>query len=148
MYRFEYEGNSKPDWEDQEQTMYTPQPTVANHEVLWSPKPRPPAVGPIGFHVDLLKKYETPPELVEKLKKAVESVKSPSHYKKSSSGVESIEATMASMSSEALRGHLKGNVQKYVWRYEDKAEPLQDLKKAERYLKWLIEHLETGKITV
>jgi hypothetical protein len=40
---------------------------------------------------------------------------------------------------------LLGNVVKYVARAGYKGSELQDLKKAERYLKWKIELLETGK---
>jgi hypothetical protein len=37
-----------------------------------------------------------------------------------------------------LWGFLKGNVMKYTWRY-DKKNYLEDLRKAEVYLKWMIE---------
>ena len=63
----------------------------------------------------------------------------PQHY--ADSGIQCIEAIEASMSEEALRGFLKGNVLKYVWRYEKK-NGLEDLKKAKWYLKELIAHLE------
>ena len=46
------------------------------------------------------------------------------------------------MTNEAFRGYLKGNIQKYLWRYEDKENSLQDLKKAEWYLKRLIASCE------
>ena len=42
-------------------------------------------------------------------------VNSPSHY--ASGGIECIDAIKASMSHEAFLGYLKGNVQKYMWRY-------------------------------
>jgi hypothetical protein len=63
----------------------------------------------------------------------------PQHY--ASGGIEAIEAMEASMSPEAFRGFLKGNVQKYVWRYETK-NGLEDLRKAKWYLKLLIYQLE------
>lgn len=66
-----------------------------------------------------------------------DAVNSPQHY--ASGSVECIEAIKASMSSEAFRGYLKGNVQKYLWRYEKKVAPLEDLHKAQVYLRWLIE---------
>ena len=63
----------------------------------------------------------------------------PYHY--GFGGVETIEALEASMTPEAFRGFLKGNVLKYVWRYENK-NGLEDLKKAKWYLKTLIHALE------
>jgi hypothetical protein len=67
-------------------------------------------------------------------------VNSPSHY--ASGGVECIEAIKASMSHEAFLGYLKGNVQKYLWRYEKKANPVEDLKKAQWYLARLTKEQE------
>jgi hypothetical protein len=69
-------------------------------------------------------------------------VNHPPHYCKG--GVECIDALKASMSKEAYRGFLKGNVLKYVWRYADKSNPLEDLEKAEWYLKKLISELENS----
>jgi len=66
-------------------------------------------------------------------------VNSPSHY--SFGGIECIEAMEASMSPEAFRGLLKGNIFKYVWRYENK-NGLEDLRKAKWYLNTLIHALE------
>jgi hypothetical protein len=58
----------------------------------------------------------------------------PDHYKNS---VETIDAIEASMTPEAFRGYLKGNVIKYVTRYEKK-NGLEDLKKGDWYLSKLI----------
>jgi len=63
-------------------------------------------------------------------------VNNPSHYNRK--GVEAIDAIEASMSREEFQGYLKGNVMKYIWRYRYKAKPLEDLQKAEWYLKRLI----------
>ena len=71
--------------------------------------------------------------------KVFDSVNSPMHY--ASGGIEAIEALEACMTPEAFRGFLKGNVIKYVWRYENK-NGLEDLKKAKWYLKALIFALE------
>lgn len=68
-----------------------------------------------------------------------DSVNRPAHY--ASGGIEAIEALESSMSVEAFRGFLKGNVIKYVWRYEQK-NGLEDLRKAKWYLKALIFALE------
>lgn len=38
------------------------------------------------------------------------------------------------MSDEAFKGFLKGNVQKYLYMYEKKENPKQDLEKAKWYL--------------
>ena len=62
-------------------------------------------------------------------------INSPKHY--ASGDIECIEAIRASMSQVAYKGYLKGNIQKYVWRYEQKGK-LDDLHKAEVYLGWLI----------
>jgi hypothetical protein len=58
----------------------------------------------------------------------------PDHYK---NAVETIDAIEASMTPEAFRGYLKGNVIKYVTRYEKK-NGLEDLKKGNWYLSKLI----------
>jgi hypothetical protein len=67
-------------------------------------------------------------------------VNSPSHY--NSGGIEAIEGIEASMAPEAYEGYLKGNIMKYMWRYEKKAKPIEDLKKAQWYLDRLISALE------
>lgn len=73
----------------------------------------------------------------ESVPKAPEAVNSPKHY--AGGGVECIDAIKASMSSEAFKGYLKGNIQKYLWRYEKKVASLEDLHKARVHLEWLIE---------
>jgi len=62
-------------------------------------------------------------------------VNSPQHY--ASGAVECIDAIEASMSVEAFKGFLKGNIQKYVWRYEAKG-GVESLQKAQWYLTRLI----------
>jgi hypothetical protein len=64
-------------------------------------------------------------------------VNSPKHYADTDGGIECIEAIEASMSMEEFKGFLKGNVQKYVWRYAQK-NGAEDLKKAKWYLERLI----------
>jgi hypothetical protein len=70
----------------------------------------------------------------------VDVVNSPSHYK--SGGIEAIEGIEASMGPEAFVGYLKGNIMKYMWRYERKGKPVEDLKKARWYLDRLIQKVE------
>jgi len=51
----------------------------------------------------------------------------PSHYRRHASGVECIEVTR----------HMNfnvGNAMKYIWRYEHKGDPVENLKKAQWYL--------------
>jgi len=59
----------------------------------------------------------------------------PGHYKDSE--IECIDAIESSMSKEAFKGYLKGNIIKYVWRYEQK-NGVEDLKKARWYLARLV----------
>jgi hypothetical protein len=66
-------------------------------------------------------------------------VNSPQYY--ASGAIECVEAIEASMSSEAFKGFLKGNVQKYVWRYEGKG-GVESLQKAQWYLNRLIATVE------
>jgi len=69
-----------------------------------------------------------------------DAINSPRHYAKNG-GIECIEAIEASMDKDDFRGFLKGNIQKYVWRYENK-NGLEDLKKASWYLDLLIFNIE------
>ena len=64
-------------------------------------------------------------------------VNSPTHYTNTDGVIECIEAIEASMSMEEFKGFLKGNVQKYIWRYAQK-NGAEDLKKAKWYLERLI----------
>ena len=52
-----------------------------------------------------------------------------------------IDAIESSMSEEEFRGMLKGNILKYLWRY-DKKGGINDLLKAAEYLNWLIEKVK------
>jgi hypothetical protein len=70
----------------------------------------------------------------------MDKVNKPAHYE---GGIECIEAIKSSMSKEAFKGYLKGNIQKYIWRYDRKG-GVEDLQKAEWYLKRLID--ETSSI--
>ncbi len=67
----------------------------------------------------------------------------PNHYK--TGDVEAIEAIKASMTQEAFLGYLKGNVLKYVWRYEKKNR-LEDLKKANWYLTRLTNEYQANSV--
>jgi hypothetical protein len=71
-----------------------------------------------------------------------DDVLKPAHYNKG--GVECIEALKASMSEEEFKGYLKGNVEKYIWRYRYKGTPLKDLEKARWYLDRLIDEWQSS----
>ena len=62
-------------------------------------------------------------------------VNSPPHYKQGD--VECIEAIKSATGAE-YQGYLQGNIMKYIWRYRAKGQRLNDLKKAQWYLKELI----------
>lgn len=70
----------------------------------------------------------------------LDPVNQPQHY--ASGEIECIDAIRASMTKEAFCGYLKGNVQKYMWRYEKKINPVEDIKKARWYSERLIKELE------
>lgn len=72
-----------------------------------------------------------------------DNVNHPSHY--TFGGLELFDVWEATMSNEALQGLYKGNVMKYLWRYEHK-NGLEDLKKAEVYLRRLISVVEKGEL--
>ena len=63
-------------------------------------------------------------------------VNNPSHY--TFGNVECIDAIESSMSKESFCGFLKGNVIKYIWRYEHKGRSIENLKKCKWYLNKLI----------
>tara|TARA_R110002012_G_scaffold233353_1_gene406494 strand:- start:3647 stop:3874 length:228 start_codon:yes stop_codon:yes gene_type:complete len=70
-------------------------------------------------------------------------VNSPPHY--NTGDIECIDAIKESMTPESFKGYLKGNIQKYIWRYEAK-KGVEDLKKAQWYLNKLIKTIEKTKV--
>lgn len=68
-----------------------------------------------------------------------DAVNHPGHY--CQGGIECIKAIEASMTPEEFQGYCKGNVMKYIWRFREK-NGLEDLKKAQVYLGWMIESKE------
>ena len=66
-----------------------------------------------------------------------DNVNNPEHY--NTGNIECIAAIRESMTKDAYKGFLKGNVMKYVWRYESKNNPKEDLQKAKWYLERLID---------
>lgn len=70
-----------------------------------------------------------------------EMVNHPAHYNKNG-GIECIDALRDCLTEEEFIGFCKGNALKYLWRCGAKDEPLQELKKAEWYIKRCIDKLE------
>ena len=68
-----------------------------------------------------------------------DTVNHPAHY--TSGSVECIEAIRASMTADGFCDYCKGNIIKYIWRWRDKG-GIEDLKKAQVYLGWLIEAVD------
>lgn len=66
-------------------------------------------------------------------------VNHPPHY--TQGGIECIDAIEASMSPEEFAGFLKGQVIKYMWRFEKKWDPKQDAGKAKFYLDRLVDFM-------
>ena len=72
--------------------------------------------------------------------KLSDNINSPAHYKRG--GMECIEAIRAACEGlEGAEAYYVGNVIKYVWRFKGK-NGVEDLKKARKYLDWLIEQEE------
>lgn len=69
-------------------------------------------------------------------------VNHPPHYKLNAKGIECIDAIEATLTPEEFRGYLRGQVIKYIWRCNYKGKRLEDLEKAEWYLKRYIELLK------
>lgn len=76
------------------------------------------------------------------VEKKNDAVNHPNHY--TQGGIECIEGIRASMPPEGFQDYCKGNVLKYIWRWRDKA-GVEDLKKAQVYLNWMIESAEGAK---
>ena len=68
-------------------------------------------------------------------KATADPVEQPDHY--NSGSIEAIEAIKASMPQNEFNGYLKGNALKYLWRYDYKGRPVEDLRKC----KWYIDRL-------
>lgn len=73
-----------------------------------------------------------------------DNVNRPPHY--TQGGIECIEAIKSSLSEEGYKGYLKGNIEKYIWRYEHKLNTVEDLKKAQWYLERLIKEVEAKNV--
>ena len=77
--------------------------------------------------------------VLTKKSKQVDPVEQPDHYNKGA--IEAIEAIKASMPEHEFKGYLKGNALKYLWRYDYKGKPVEDLRKCRWYIDRLIKEL-------
>lgn len=69
-----------------------------------------------------------------------EDVANPSHY--TSGDIECIDAIRASMTDEGFIQYLRGNVMKYIWRYDKKGFAKKDLEKAVWYITKIISMID------
>ena len=69
-------------------------------------------------------------------------VNHPPHYNQH--GVECIDAIKAT-TGKHFSDYLKGNIMKYLWRYNYKGKPEEDLQKAKWYLNRLISEVAVGR---
>ena len=67
-----------------------------------------------------------------------DNVNNPTHY---TGEVECIEAIKSSISNESFKGYIKGNIIKYIWRYERK-NGIEDLLKAQWYVNRLVKEIQ------
>ena len=68
----------------------------------------------------------------------VDMVNSPPHYNQT--GIECIHAISAATDT-GFKYYLQGNIMKYLWRFDYKSKPVEDLEKAKWYLDRLIEEV-------
>ena len=73
------------------------------------------------------------------IRKTPDPVERPDHY--NNGAIEAIEAIKASMPENEFRGYLKGNALKYLWRYDYKGKPVEDLRKCKCYIERLIKEI-------
>jgi hypothetical protein len=57
-------------------------------------------------------------------------------------GLEVIDILKLKMTAEQYQGFLRGNALKYLFRYDHKGTPVEDLQKATTYAKWLLEEFD------
>ena len=81
---------------------------------------------------------------MEKIMTSNDPVNHPAHYT-ADGGIECIDAIEATLTPEEFYGYLRGQVIKYVWRCNYKGKRLEDLEKAEWYLKKYINTLKKGE---
>ena len=56
-------------------------------------------------------------------------------------GLEVIDILKAKMTRDQFRGFLRGNALKYLFRFDHKGTPVEDLQKAKTYTEWLLKEV-------
>ena len=90
-----------------------------------------------GKPIDTRTNYEKLMDEKAGVQLTTDPINSPPHYQNGT--METIEIMEHQMSADRFLGYLEGSIIKYISRYEHKKNPLEDLKKAEWFLKKLIE---------
>lgn len=67
-----------------------------------------------------------------------------SHYA-GQDGLECIDAIRSALGEEGYRAYCRGNAIKYLWRYDRKGTPEEDLCKATVYLSWLFDSVRSDR---
>jgi hypothetical protein len=88
----------------------------------------------------LLKTFD-PDDLLEALQITSEQLLERFEDKLNKGSIEAIEAIKASMPEHEFKGYLKGNALKYLWRYDYKGKPVEDLRKCRWYIERLIKEI-------
>ena len=94
-------------------------------------------------HEEYMKQASKQPDVLQdiigtadRISDKIDMVNSPSHYNQS--GIECITAIQAALGPN-FKYYLQGNIMKYLWRFDYKGKPLEDLDKAQWYLSALRE---------
>ena len=77
-------------------------------------------------------------DTADRIGSKIDMVNSPPHYNQT--GIECIHAISAA-TNDGFKYYLQGNILKYLWRFDYKDKPLEDLEKAKWYLDKLIEEV-------
>ena len=72
-----------------------------------------------------------------------DNINNPKHYKLNDLNIEAIDVIRSILGKEKFEGYCRGNVIKYILRADSK-NGVEDLKKAQVYLKWEVESKENN----
>lgn len=75
----------------------------------------------------------------ESLKEPFDNVNVPFHY--ASTSIECIDAMEAAFGKEFIQHFCIGNAFKYLWRYDKKGKPIEDIQKCKRYLEMFLKSI-------
>ena len=108
----------------------------------WSEKKTPKRERYEEYMVRMLREEESRMKKPTLVSSSDDLVNSPSHYNQY--GIECKDAIRAMLGPEGWESYCQGNVMKYLWRWRYK-NGLQDLEKADVYLRWLMEQVEESE---